>query len=68
MYEINDPVDLVSSDSDANASLKHLKSVYQVKIHKHASTATTCHGRVSGCRRCVGMVAGRSDTELCTYG
>jgi hypothetical protein len=28
MYEINDPVDLVSSDSDANASLKHLKSVY----------------------------------------
>jgi hypothetical protein len=26
-----------------------------------------CHGRVSGCRRCVGMVADRSDTELCTY-
>jgi hypothetical protein len=26
-----------------------------------------CYGRVSGCRRYVGMVADRSDTELCTY-
>jgi hypothetical protein len=36
--------------------------------HNTKDESTRCHGRVSGCRRCVGMAADGSDTELCTYG